>query len=126
MNGTRSVQSHTNYTYDSNGVRILTLTDALGHVTSRVYDPAFDRLTSENDYLGNVTAFPVRSLRQTRHRYESCRQSDGHHLCIVRTKKPSLAVYGVTQSGNDGWMATTWNTYSGGPFDQRKKDLADR
>jgi len=116
MNGTTIGESHTNYTYDNNGVRILTLTDALGHVTSRVYDPAFDRLTSENDYLGNVTAFQYDSSD----RPGSVTGPDGSYVWSG-TNKPSLAVYGVTQSGNDGWMETTWYDILGRAIRSEKK-----
>jgi len=121
MNGTTIGESHTNYTYDNNGVRILTLTDALGHVTSRVYDPAFDRLTSENDYLGNVTAFQYDSSD----RPGSVTGPDGSQVSTTYvwsgTNKPSLAVYGVTQSGNDGWMETTWYDILGRAIRSEKK-----
>ena len=124
MNGTSIGESHTNYTYDSNGVRILTSTDALGHMTTRVYDPAFDRLISENDYLGNVTTFQYDSSD----RPGIVTNPAGSQMVTTYvwsgTNKPSLAVYGVTQSGNDGWVATTWYDILGRAIRSEKKGFA--
>ena len=121
MNGNSIGESHTNYTYDSNGVRILTLTDALGHVTSRVYDPALDRLTSENDYLGNVTAFQYDSSDRPRSITSPAGSQVSTTYVWSGTNKPSLAVYGVTQSGNDGSMETTWYDILGRAIRSEKK-----
>ncbi|MGC9341090.1 MAG: FG-GAP-like repeat-containing protein, partial [Bacteroidales bacterium] len=46
----------TNYTYETNGVRVKTISDPMSHVTTMTYD-SYGRLSSEKDYLNNTTSY---------------------------------------------------------------------
>lgn len=106
--GTSIGASQVNYTYDSNGTRALTSTDALGHMTTRAYDPSYDRLITEKDYLGNAATYQY----DTSDRPSTLLSPVGSQITTTYvwtgTNKPTLGVYGVTQTGNDGLVATTW------------------
>lgn len=119
--GTSIGASQVNYTYDSNGTRALTLTDALGHITTRAYDPSYDRLLTEKDYLENVTTYQY----DTSDRPSTVLNPVGSQITTTYvwsgTNKPSLGIYGVTQTGNDGSMATTWYDKLGRAIRTEKK-----
>ncbi|MDX8339759.1 FG-GAP-like repeat-containing protein [Draconibacterium sp. IB214405] len=98
----------TNYTYETNGVRVKTISDPMSHVTTMSYD-SYGRLSSEEDYLDNTTSYTYdnmgRQLTET--------QADG----FVSTTSypwglsggPSYACYYVQQSGNDGSLSKIWH-----------------
>lgn len=98
----------TNYTYETNGVRVKTISDPMSHVTTMTYD-SYGRLSSEEDYLDNTTSYTYdnmgRQLTET--------QADG----FVSTTSypwglsggPSYACYYVQQSGNDGSLSKIWH-----------------
>jgi len=100
--------SQTNYTYDSNGVHVLTSTDALGHTSTSTYDPNYDRLLSEKDYLNNTNTYGY----DTSDRPFTISGTIGNQITTTYawtgTNKPTLGVYGVTKTGNDGSVSTVW------------------
>ena len=98
----------TNYTYETNGVRVKTISDPMSHVTTMTYD-SYGRLSSEEDYLDNSISYTYdnmgRQLTET--------QADG----FVTTTSypwglsggPSYACYYIQQSGNDGSLSKIWH-----------------
>jgi RHS repeat-associated protein len=98
----------TTYTYEtSNHVRLKTVTDPLGHTTTKNYD-TYGRLSSEVDYLDNTTSYTYDNLG----RIATLTQSDG--LVTTTTYNwglsggPTYACYNVQRSGNDGSLTKTW------------------
>lgn len=105
--GTSIGTSQMNYTYDTNGIRVLTLTDALGHVTTNTYD-TYGRLYTMTDYLNNVNTYGYDALgRQSTVSNTNGSQVTNSYVWSG-TNKPTLGVFGVTQTGNDGSVATVW------------------
>jgi RHS repeat-associated protein len=112
--------SQTNYSYDTNGIRILTATDVLGHVTTNTYD-TYGRLETEKDYLNNINTYGYDALG----RQASVSNTNGSQTTSAYvwsgTNKPALGVYGVTQTGNDGSVTTTWYDKLGRAIRSEKK-----
>ncbi|MDP2339059.1 MAG: FG-GAP-like repeat-containing protein, partial [Bacteroidota bacterium] len=107
VNGTSVGASQTNYAYDANGIRGLTVTDPLGHVSTNTYD-TYGRLYTETDYLSNVNTYQYDALaRQT-----SVSNTNGSQATTAYVwtglNKPASGVYGVTQTGNNGSASTAW------------------
>ncbi|MDP2336042.1 MAG: RHS repeat-associated core domain-containing protein, partial [Bacteroidota bacterium] len=119
--GTSIGASQVNYTYDSNGTRALTSTDALGHMTTRAYDPSYDRLLTEKDYLENATTYQY----DTSDRPYTVLSPVGSKITTTYiwtgTNKPTLGIYGVTKTGNDGSVVTTWYDKLGRAIRSEKK-----
>ena len=113
--------SQVNYTYDSNGIHALTTTDALGHVTTRGYDPSYDRLVAEVDYLGNSVAYQYDTSDRPYKVISSVGSQTTTTYVWTGTNKPTLGVYGVTQTGNNGSVATTWYDKLGRAIRSEKK-----
>jgi RHS repeat-associated protein len=98
----------TNYTYETNGVRVKTISDPMSHVTTMTYD-TYGRLSSEKDYLNDSTSYTYdnmgRQLTET--------QTDGFVSTTSYpwglTGGPSYATYYVQQSGNDGSLSKIWH-----------------
>ncbi|NLI23527.1 MAG: hypothetical protein GX419_02315 [Bacteroidales bacterium] len=97
----------TKYTYETNGIRVKTVTDPQGHTTTMNYD-TYGRLASEVDYLGNTTAYTYDNLG----RAESKTQPDGYASTTTYhwglTGGPANACYYVQTAGNDGSLSKTW------------------
>ena len=107
INGTSIGASHTNYTYDTDGIRVLTVTDALGHVTTNTYDTN-GRLATQKDYLNNTNTYQYDALaRQTMVSNTNGSQTTMAYVWTGSTI-PALGVYGMTQTGNDGSTSTIW------------------
>ena len=99
--------SQVNYTYTTDGTRLLTATDPLGHVTTNAYD-SNGRLYTQKDYLNNTITFGYDNLsRQSSESSTIGSQSSTTYLW-TGTNKPSLAVYGISQTGNDGSVSIAW------------------
>ncbi|MCE4564663.1 VCBS repeat-containing protein [Maribellus sp. CM-23] len=102
----------TNYTYQTDGVRVATINDPMGHVTTMTYD-TYGRLSSEEDYLNNTVSYTYdnmgRQLTQT--------QADGFVTTTSYnwglTGGPSYASFYVQQSGNDGSLSKVWHDIFG-------------
>jgi RHS repeat-associated protein len=105
--GTGVGPRQTNYIYEANGVRVKTVTDPLLHETEMFYD-AYGRLSSEEDYLGNVTSYTYDNLG----RIATETQPDGFITTTAYnwglTGGPTYSCYNVQQSGNDGSVTKTW------------------
>lgn len=110
-----------NYTYDSNGVRLATQTDELGHKTTYFYDPSFDRLLTEKNYLEKTDIYQY----DTSDRLYKVINPEGSLVTTTYvwtgTNKPTLGVYGVTQTGNDGSVSTVWYDRIGRAIRTEKK-----
>jgi RHS repeat-associated protein len=99
--------SQVNYTYDTDFVRTKTKTDELGHTTTFNYN-SYGQLYTEVDYLGNTNTYAYDALgRQTSVSSTNGSQTTTGYVW-TGTNKPTLGYYGVTQTGNDGSVATTW------------------
>lgn len=99
--------SQVNYTYDTDCIRLKTKTDELGHTTTLNYN-SYGQLLTETDYLNNTNTYAYDALgRQT-----SVAYSDGSTTSSVYiwtgNNQPLLGCFGVTQTGNDGSLHTTW------------------
>jgi len=120
QNGTSIGESHTNFTFDTDGIRVLTATDVLGHVNTNTYD-SYGQLQTEKDYLNNTNTYGYDALG----RKVSVSQSTGCQSTTTfvwtGSNKPALAVYGVTQTGNDGSVSTAWYDKLGRPIRTEKK-----
>jgi RHS repeat-associated protein len=99
--------SQVNYTYDTDQIRVKTKTDELGHTTTFNYN-SYGQLQTEVDYLNNTNTFAYDALgRQTSVSNTNGSQTTTGYVW-TGTNKPSLGLYGVTQTGNDGSVVTTW------------------
>jgi YD repeat-containing protein len=106
--GTGGVGSRqTGYTYETNGIRLETITDPLGHLTTNNYD-TYGRLSSQVDYLSNTTSYTYDNLG----RITSETHPDGFVGTTAYTwgltGGPTNSCYYVQQSGNDGSLSKTW------------------
>lgn len=118
--GTSIGSRQINYTYDTNGIRLLTATDALRHVTTKTYD-GYGRLYTETDYLNNTNTYGYDALgRQTSVSNTIGSQSSTAYVW-TGTNKPTLGVYGMTQTGNDGSVSTVWYDKLGRAIRSEKK-----
>ena len=112
--------SQTNYTYDTNGIGVITATDALGHVNTNTYD-TYGQLQTEKDYLNNTNTYGYDALaRQTSVSNTNGSQTTTSYVW-TGTNNPTLGVYGVTQTGNDGSVSTTWYDKLGRAIRSEKK-----
>lgn len=99
--------SQINYTYETDFVRVKTKTDELGHVTTFNYN-SYGQLNTEVDYLSNTNTYAYDALgRQTSVSNTNGSQTTTGYVW-TGTNKPTLGYYGVTQTGNDGSVITTW------------------
>lgn len=105
--GTSIGVSQINYTYDTYGIRVLTTTDVLGHISTDTYD-AYGRLYTLADYLNNTNTYQYNELGvQTSVSSSNGSQTTSSYVW-TGSNKPSLGVYGVTQTSNDGSVSTVW------------------
>jgi RHS repeat-associated protein len=118
--GTSIGSSQVNFTYETNGIRVLTATDALGHVTTNTYD-SYGRLYTMTDYLSNANTYGYDALG----RQSSVSSTNGSQITTAYvwsgTNKPALGVFGVTQTGNDGSVGTAWYDKLGRAIRSEKK-----
>ncbi|WP_372776639.1 FG-GAP-like repeat-containing protein [Mangrovibacterium sp.] len=99
--------SQTNYTYETNGVRVKTTTDPLGHTTTNNYD-SYGRINSQVDYLNNTTSFTYDNFGRiaTETTPDGFVKTTAYNWGL--TGGPTNASYYVQQSGNDGSITKTW------------------
>jgi RHS repeat-associated protein len=99
--------SQVSYTYTPDNTRMLTQKDPLGHTTQYGYN-SYGQLQSEKDFLNNETTYTYDELG----RVATITNPEGtistNSFIWTGTNKPSSAVYGMTQSGNDGSSTTAW------------------
>jgi len=107
------------YSYSANGDKVLTKTDRLGHVYTYGYDN-YGRLQSEMDFLNNTITY----LYDASDRVSTTTSSTGRQEATTYlwdgNYKPSLAVYGITKTGNDGSVSSVWYDKSGRPLRECK------
>jgi RHS repeat-associated protein len=98
----------TSFTYDSDGIKIMSATDPLGHVTSNLYD-SFGRLATQQDYLNNTISFQYDDFgRLTTESRPDGSQTSTSYLWNG-TNEPALGVYGIMKSSNNGATSIVWN-----------------
>lgn len=99
--------SQVNFTYDTDFVRVKTSTDELRHVTTFNYN-SYGQLLTEVDYLNNTNTYAYDAMgRQTSVSNTNGSQTTTGYVW-AGTNKPTLGIYGVTQTGNDGSVSTAW------------------
>jgi len=99
--------TQSNFTYDSNGMNLLTSTDPLGHVETNTYD-MYGRLSTETDYLGNTNTYQYDAFgHQTSVSHADGSQTTTSYLW-TGTNKPALSLYGISTSNNDGSGSVVW------------------
>jgi RHS repeat-associated protein len=105
--GTSIGTSQVNYTYTTDGTRVLTTIDLLGHVTTNTYD-TYGRLATQTDYLSNIITYGYDNMfSQTSVSSTLGSQTTTAYLW-TGTNKPALAVYGISATGNDGSLSIVW------------------
>lgn len=119
-NGSSIGASQTNYTYDTDGIRVLTTTDALGHVSTNTYDN-YGRLLTEKDYLNNTNTYGYDAMGRKTSVSNTNGSQSATTFVWTGTNKPALAVYGMTQTGNDGSVSTAWYDKLGRTIRTEKK-----
>lgn len=105
--GTGSIWRTKKYTYEDNNIRIQTITDPLSHTLTYTYD-SYGRLSTKEDHLNNTITYSYDALgRQT-----SASSTDGDQTTTsynwTGTNKPTLGVYSITNTKNDGSVTNTW------------------
>ncbi|HJZ39656.1 MAG TPA: FG-GAP-like repeat-containing protein, partial [Bacteroidales bacterium] len=103
-----NVYRSTQYTYESNFVRVRTITDPLGHITTNTYD-TYGRLYTQQDYLGNTVTYVYNNLnRPTTLSTTNGNQSTTVYGWETPTSTPKPARYSVQKTGNDGSQTKSW------------------
>jgi RHS repeat-associated protein len=96
------------YTYETNGVRIKTITDPLSHTTTSTYDN-YGRLSTRADYLGNTLTYTYDDMG----REATISSTDGNQTATTFTWEIPASVlktarFSVLKTGNDGSQAKSW------------------
>ena len=112
--------SQVNYTYDANGTRLLTETDALGHTTTRTYND-YGRLHTEKDYLNNIVTYQYDVMDRPYTAVSTLGSQSTTTYIWTGGNKPALAVFGITKTGNNGSVATIWYDKLGRQIRSEKK-----
>ncbi|MFA7468792.1 MAG: FG-GAP-like repeat-containing protein, partial [Desulfotomaculaceae bacterium] len=96
------------YTYDSNGVNLLSITDPAGRETAYTYVPATGLISTQTDPFGNLTTYNYNSADQP----GSIVPDGGITVTYTRsldvTGGPANARYSVQETGSDGSQVKTW------------------
>jgi hypothetical protein len=96
------------YTYDSNGVNLLKVTDPVGRETGYTYEAATGMKKTETDPFGNLTTWNYNSSDQV----NSIVPEGGITTTLTRnldvTNGPANARYYVQGTGSDGSQSKTW------------------
>ncbi len=104
--GTNGGARQSNYTYETDKIRVKTVTDPLGHVTTNNYN-AYGQLSSQVDYLTNTTSYTYDNMgRAQTETAPSGFIASSAYAWGVGTFTNSC--FYVQQSGNDGSLAKTW------------------
>ena len=102
------VSRTTSYTYESDNIRIKTVTDPLSHVSTNTYD-SYGRLLTRKDYLNNTITYAYDNLS----RKTSVSSTDGNQTTTAYgwadpASVPLMARYSVLNTGNDGSQTKSW------------------
>jgi len=103
-----NVSRTTSYTYESDNIRVHTITDPLSHSTTSTYD-SYGRLYTRQDYLGNTVTYQYDGMG----RPYIVSSTDGNQTTTTLSwenpaSTPLNARYSVTESGNDGSQSKKW------------------
>jgi len=112
--------SQVSLTYDTEGARVLTSTDPPGHITTNTYDTS-GRLLTQKDFLNNTITFGYDNMSRQSSVSSSIGSQSSTNYVWTGTNKPTTAVYGITQSGNDGSVSTIWYNIHGDVVRTEKK-----
>jgi YD repeat-containing protein len=96
------------YTYETNGVRIKTVTDPLSHTTTNTYN-SYGRLSTRADYLGNTLTYTYDDMG----REATASSTDGNQTTTTfawesPTSTPKPPRFSVLKTGNDGSQTKSW------------------
>jgi RHS repeat-associated protein len=102
------ISRSTSYTYESDNIRIHTITDPLTHVTTNTYDN-IGRLYSQQDFLGDSITYQYDDLG----RQNNLTSSDGNQSSTVYSWEdpasvPAYGRYSILKTGNDGSQGKNW------------------
>lgn len=118
--GTSIGSSHESFTYSANGNKLSTKTDRLGHTVNLNYN-TYGRVLTETDFLNNTLTY----LYDASDRVSTVTSSTGRQEVTAYVwngdNKPTLATYGVSQTGNDGSASSVWYDKSGRSIRESKK-----
>ncbi|MEI6900250.1 MAG: FG-GAP-like repeat-containing protein, partial [Bacteroidota bacterium] len=112
--------SQINYTYNSIGTKVLTATDALGHVTTNTYD-TYGKLLTGTDWLNNTITHQYDEYDRPYTVSSSNGSSNATTYIWTGSNKPAYGVYGITQTGNDGSLSAIWYDIPGRAIRSEKK-----
>jgi len=112
--------SQVGYSYTPNGDKLLTKTDRLGHVYTYSYDN-YGRPQSEVDYLNNTLSYQYDASDRVSITTSSSGRQVTTNYYWDGNYKPSFAVYGISQTANDGSVSSAWYDKSGRPLRECKK-----
>ncbi len=112
--------SQAGYSYTPNGDKLLTKTDRQGHVYTYSYDN-YGRPQSEVDYLNNTLSYQYDASDRVSITTSSSGRQVTTNYYWDGNYKPSLAVYGISQTANDGSVSSVWYDKSGRPLRECKK-----
>ncbi|MDB4582941.1 FG-GAP-like repeat-containing protein [Draconibacterium sp.] len=98
----------TNYTYDTDNIRVKTTTDPLGHTTTNNYD-SYGRLTSTIGFLSDTTSVTYDDMNRisTETNPSKLVKTTTYNWGIATSGLPYSA-YNTMVSGNDGSQVKTW------------------
>lgn len=112
--------SQVGYSYTPNGDKLLTKTDRLGHVYTYSYDN-YGRPQSEVDYLNNTLSYQYDASDRVSITTSSSGRQVTTNYYWDGNYKPSFAIYGISQTANDGSVSSVWYDKSGRPVRECRK-----
>lgn len=99
--------SHESFSYSANGNKLVTSTDRLGHSVTLDYN-TYGRLLTETDYLNNTLTNQYDASDRVSTITSSTGRRDATAYIWNGDNKPTLATYGISQTGNTGSASVTW------------------
>ncbi len=99
------------YTYETNGIRILSITDPLSHATTNSYD-TYGRLLTQQDYLNNTVIYGYDNMHKQTSVSKNIGNSESSVSIVYSWENPSgtpiRARYSIQSAGNNGSQTKTW------------------
>ena len=106
---TTGLSTRTNvYTYDSNGVNLLSVTDPVGRVNSYTYAPATGLLSTQTDPFGNLTTYHYTSADQLDIVSREVGPGTVYSRSFNVSGGPTNARYYISETGSDHSQVKTW------------------
>ncbi len=98
----------TTYSYDTDNIRVKTVTDPLGHTTTSNYD-AYGRMTSQIGFLSDTTSVTYDNMGRisTETNPSKLVKTTTYNWGIATSGLP-YSVFNIQVSGNDNSQAKTW------------------